>query len=82
MIFILLCFSALQLLRSALVNNVTQAQIFKDIGIAQFVFKHDDLPMQPKECADYVEGNALVFQKSLGCDVVGHGSIQIGRAHV
>mgnify|MGYP001798821434 FL=1 len=65
----------MQLLRSALVNNVTQAQIFKDIGIAQFVFKHDDLPMQPKECADYVEGNALVFQKSLGCDVVGHGSI-------
>ena len=46
------------MLRSSLVNNLTQAQIFKDLGIAHYVFKKgkDKDTIQTKEKADYVEG--------------------------
>lgn len=58
-------YSILQLLRSALVNNATQAQIYKDIGIAEFVFKKEDVQTQPKERADYVEGIHYILTCSI-----------------
>jgi len=50
-----------QLLRSSLVNNETQAEIFKDIGIAKFIYRKLTTEIQTKERADYVEGTVLNF---------------------
>ncbi|XP_067943172.1 ribonuclease 3-like [Watersipora subatra] len=60
----------LTLLRSSLVNNSTQAQIFKDLGIGHYVFKrnpHD--VMQMKEKADYVEAIMGALYVDQGLDV-------------
>ncbi|KAF6037207.1 drosha [Bugula neritina] len=60
----------LTLLRSSLVNNETQAEIFKDIGIAKFIYRKLTTEIQTKERADYVEallGALFVDQGLLSC---------------